>query len=155
MKALISALLLTSCAGAPVVCTTTCGLRLMDPAPWSCEAFQATETRTLAAFDVGVTYDPRFRKIYSCGALSGYDVYVHDGESFTVPQLPGRELAGATYCHERRVIIATKVVPGDSALGHELGHVIQGCKPMISDVDDPDHAGWDEHGINAAIEAAQ
>lgn len=148
MKYLTLALLFAvACGGSPTAdpeCVTRCGLRLSGTAPlvldgqpqWSCEELQRTETAILAAFaDVK---DPRFAD--ACSRISGWTISVAPGVFLD------EAVGGRTDCSSGTLTV-NNLAPLNSTLAHELGHVVQQCRPRGPG----DHGAWDEDGITAAL----
>jgi hypothetical protein len=148
---LIHAIFLIGCNGAPLF-TTTCGLEFYGTTDdsglgpqWNQQAVQEIEDVTVESFKQ-VTADPRFAN--ACERLRGWDLSIYPGHWFDLS--PGVTAAGATYCvGNQGVVVATRLKIQASALPHELAHVVQFCAPTVRG---DGHAGWQEQGIQAAIE---
>lgn len=142
MRLVPLALLLCGCAlffpkAPPALCTTACGVRVLDPAPaeW-CPGAQEVETRALKAFSAPsvVAADDRFGQ--ACARLDRWQVKVSAG-----PPRAGE--AGETNVLSRVMYVENASSPAASALAHEMAHAIQSAEPRppISAVD-PDHSNW-------------
>lgn len=151
---LLSLFFLTGCgpSAGPVICTSYCGMRLLEPPenrpgtyPWTCEEFQAVETATVMAFETMVL-DPRFST--SCEAVAGWRVYVHEEVHWT-QNGSGVEVAGETFCVDGMMAV-NNVSPMASSLPHEMAHVVQKCNPIWEPPDekDPQHQGWGRHLVD-------
>lgn len=158
---ILPALLLLACSGSydRPACVTSCGLVYYGDfpskvVPYSCEQLQKLEDLTMAEFDTRVT-DLRFKPPTACQAISGYSLY-GTPESSWVDKY-GRHISGVTICTQRTVQIGDFADIYETALSHELAHVVQNCN-AIQPPDtglDGDHADWYRDHIYEAINAVK
>lgn len=139
-----------SCAPPPIF-TSKCGMGFFGvtdgsdiPEYWNLQNYQHAEDRAVAEFKT-VTGNPRFQN--GCQYLNGYALYIYPTESVPFPEDPRYVLFGESDCRGGWVYVGN-VPPQDGALSHELAHIVEGCKTK-------NHEGWNENGLNAAIERAQ
>jgi hypothetical protein len=144
------------------MCETRCGLVLYGmlngshvqvPSGWTCEALQAHEDKTIAAFKF-VLNDERFQS--SCGTF-GYRLFIHPDKAWEDYPPRGYKIGGITYCNpaERNIVVGLRDTPEESALSHELAHAVQDCDTRYYDPNWPDHGGWTENGIFSAIDSVR
>lgn len=116
---------------------------------WDEEGLALAEAAALEAFAAGVTGDDRFENKFSmCRRLQGWRIFVHAEQAWV--DRWGRRVSGLADC-PYGIIEVGNMPPDRGALSHELAHAIQACRPNAAG-DDPDHAGWGEHGIYSAVE---
>jgi hypothetical protein len=160
---MVPALVLALLSAAPISlppeagCTTTCGLRA--PLETDCKAFQAHEDATLEAF---ATYVQGWTPDRTCPLLRGWTVLVTLGHldaqgAFNIAWSDGNPLAvwGVTYFDHQLIVVATNRW-GESALGHELGHIFRRYLDNWDTLDPnphASHAGWGRLGICTATKA--
>lgn len=139
------------------VCSQNQCLRRLDvnaPAPWSCDVLGQVERASIAAYEKNVT--GRFREGLPdfCRRLQAFRIYFAPTKSFDYTDgLTGQHGSGygVTRC-ETGVIKIGSAKPSDSALPHELGHILTNCDTVYpcDGCSDAVHAGWIEHGMQAA-----
>lgn len=142
------------------MCSTTCGVNYYGmydgvelPAErWSCDNFKHIANNAMLSFHLSPITDIRFAT--ACDRVNGYDVFIMDTPSWW-SQANNHNVAGLTYCEEHRIQIGNADPAWDGSLSHELAHAVQDCNPLVNDTNDPQHAGWADEGISAAIDAAQ
>lgn len=146
------ACLLTPSCAPTAECVTRCGIRFVGttdaafeaPDTWTCEAIQYAEDRA--------TYE--FRNVRNslywsaCYYLNGYDLQIYPTQSFVSPFDNVSKRAGETYCWYKKFYLGTTEYPHQGAFSHELAHIVDSCATS-------NHEGWDESGLNVAIEAAR
>lgn len=142
----LALILLCSCGAAqPLIraeCVTASGMTAVEPTPehW-CETLQATEDAVLKAYLKVIPHDPRFNATDSRRVLSQYKIIVRPETDWTQDRT-GIQVIGETVCWYRTIYVG-RVPPNQGALGHEMAHAIQDCKPTPPlDPHDPDHSNW-------------
>ena len=150
MKLLMSCLLVLSCG--PVissVCSTTCGLQyqgrvVSKEADYSCADIQRIEDRLVAALT------PQYP--LACSALNNWDVWNHAEAKWT--DYWGRSVAGLTNCKNFESEIGLATTLSDSALAHEMVHMVQSCytEPPLDPGMDDYHGNWKRKDLFSLID---
>lgn len=151
-------LLLTGCGPQEPIAKfeSKCGLKFMgevetlnDVPGWTKETLQDVEDTTIREFS-GAVKDARFTEYLICGRLKGFRIFVKPTSSWTDPW--GRKVSGVTYCFERGMVVGLEQ-PYQSAIPHEIAHIVQGCEPIqpATEEQDADHANWIRDNIYPTI----
>ncbi len=154
MKALVAvtvfmaALVMTGCGAAEArgLCVSGCGLKMKGlPAGWTCENVQEIETAALEAFR-----HARDERLHSCGDIHKYVVTINPDEVFASD---GRVVYATTDCDFHKTILGTRDYK-ESALPHEMVHMLQDCTPLEpTNEKDYYHSNWERDGIYKALDA--
>lgn len=150
MRRLVIAVLLAGC-GAPVdppLCTTRCGLQYQGRVgtrdqDYTCSEIQRVEDRLVT--EIGTQYPN------ACTALRGWDLWNHAEPKWI--DYWGRSVAGLTNCKNFQSEIGLAPI-GQTALAHELVHMVQGCyggKVPDPGMDDY-HGDWIRRGLFTLID---
>jgi len=151
-KLLISSCLLILSCGPVIssVCSTTCGLQyqgriVSKEADYSCADIQRIEDRLVTALT------PQYP--LACRALNNWDVWNHAEAKWT--DYWGRSVAGLTNCKNFQSEIGLAATLSDSALAHEMIHMVQSCyggqAPFDSGMD-AYHGDWTRRGLFVLID---
>jgi len=153
--AFVASLLITGCGPIDIdhQCRTTRGATFMGVYPegerpvWDawrvCQSFQLIEDLTVAKVEHLPEMDP--------DRLNGVKIYVRRTAWWV--DLWGRKIAGMTTCPVNLVEVGYAYEVYDSALSHEIIHIMQGCYPPQPPTmgTDADHSNWVRDGIYNAI----
>lgn len=128
------------------VCESLCGLKTAEVE--FCRQFQWQEMKALFAFQRHVTADG-WGVLTTCPKLRGFTVSIPSDSNRRDfwSDVHGARVSGETDCARKQIRVANTLWPLN-ALSHEIAHVIEGCKI-------PFHEGWEEMGLNKAIDVSQ
>lgn len=125
-------------------CVTKCGLALYADGA-NCEDFQLAEDRALKEYAFAVQ---DWDYAYVCRHVRGFRTYLQktdETHSWNNP-LHG-QIQGITYCEFGSLKVAADLPWNQTALCHELGHVIEFCQ-------DFNHIHWADRGMFEACDKA-